>query len=358
MTGDERAQAQADVTRHAWVQVLDPGGTWVDLDPTMPDSAPGTSLVAATTTADQVPEADRQALIIRVVAETLEDGYLYEYPSLDQRLDAAEAATRTVLLTFAPQSSGGGGLLGSVGAPTSLVPLLWVDDTPTAGTGFPFMGGDTGGGFGLGGSSTVDLVGLRLEVEAVAPGVPALTSTRTILDRVPAAARRTGSVTRDQLLPMPLLDETYPPIVASVSHLIVSTGGLDPMAVATASGNATRKAAVRLAGGELIRLVTTHRRQRMRRWPLRPNVRSSTGWIGEHARVFVDRPRLTTVAMGPRSDDLGRFDHYTDLTLTGCASRRLATLMRRLPRASACRTARSRRLSRRSMASVSQSTAA
>ena len=111
LDADGTAAAIAEVTGHAWVQLAQPDGTWLDLDRSMPDAQSGQTLTTADTTAEAMPDEARQMVTIRVIAETLEDGWLSESTLLEAPLDAATVAPQQLLVAFLPASEGGG-LLG------------------------------------------------------------------------------------------------------------------------------------------------------------------------------------------------------------------------------------------------------
>ncbi|HRP48430.1 MAG TPA: transglutaminase domain-containing protein, partial [Trueperaceae bacterium] len=68
------ADARGAVRSHVWVQVEQIDDTWLDLDPTLPDAAPGATLTAVTSTLDEVPAEARHQVVVRVLVETLADG--------------------------------------------------------------------------------------------------------------------------------------------------------------------------------------------------------------------------------------------------------------------------------------------
>ena len=248
LAADGTAAAVADVTSHAWVQLQQADGTWLDLDPTMPDAQPGQTLTDPSTTADTVPLEQRQTVTLRVIAETLQDGTLGETVVLDVPLDAAAAAGQQVLLTFAPASSGGGlinpgGLLGGGGGDGTpdFVPVLLIDSG--AWHGDPISISASGGGGGLlgGGGSPTDLAGLSIEVQTDAPGLAPQVTRHVIADRVPAPMRASGSVTPEDLLPIQDSDGV-PAIFATVLHLMLSTGGSSPRSYAERQGMAVQMA--------------------------------------------------------------------------------------------------------------------
>jgi hypothetical protein len=253
LAADGTAAARADVTRHAWVQVQQADGTWLDLDPTLPDAQPGATLTTAESTGETAQAADRQVVTLRVIAETLEDGALSEGPVLEAVLDPVVAADQQLLLAFAPGSGGGGGLLGNPGGILgggggAFAPMLMVDGA--AWLGDPIAISAEGGGGGLlgGGGSTIDLASIVLEVQADAPGMTPRIARHVIADRVPPAIRAAGAIRAEDLLPVADADGT-PAVFTPVVHVLLSTGGSSPRAYALQQAEAVEQAAGASSGG-------------------------------------------------------------------------------------------------------------
>ncbi len=294
--------AVADVAHHVWVQ-LERDGQWIDLDPSMPDADVGDTLFAAAVTADVIPETEHASARIRVLAENLVDGVPQDLVALDQQLDAASASGATVLLSFQPEAasfvpSGGN-------PPGAYQPVLWVDGSPTVGASIPVLPSDDPF-FGTG--SDIRLTRLAIELTSEAPGRDPLVRERLLLDRIPPAVRAVGSWTVDDLTPMPLAED-LPEVMVGVHHIMVSTGGSDPIGAIGAS-----IAGILVASGELSRdpppddlaLGTV----------LLPLTSTDTQLTlaSEHAivadidrsvdaRTFIGRPRIFLVTFGP--DQLG-----------------------------------------------------
>ena len=60
-----------------WLQLEQPDGAWLDLDPSLPDAAPGTTITTASGTSDELPVEAYHHVVIRMLAETLEDDEFY-----------------------------------------------------------------------------------------------------------------------------------------------------------------------------------------------------------------------------------------------------------------------------------------
>lgn len=312
----------AILAHHAWVQVQD-GAAWVDYDPSLPEAQVGEALVPAGRFYDEVLPIDRQAVTLRLVVETLADGWLSEAPVLEQRLDAADAADRQLLLLFQPGEGGGGGLFDAVGTATTFTPALLVDGTAAMGAPFEAVPAEGGGGFadfgGFGGGAAGELVGLYLDVVISVPGQPEEVHRRVLLDRVPPAARLADVVTPELLAPM-AADDAGPLVLQAAHHIMVSTGGSDPRAHAWEQAEAAW-----FAGTELAALDAAERYPvDDLLWPL--TVSDETLVVAsEHAvagplsaavpgtRVFVGSPRVYVASLVPDPDAPAGIVFETDL---------------------------------------------
>ncbi|CAN5835962.1 hypothetical protein BH23CHL8_BH23CHL8_11740 [soil metagenome] len=300
-----------DVAHHAWVQVqLE--GQWVDLDPSLAGATPGPALVSAAQTPEEIPEIDRHAVTVRILAETLEAGGLSERPALEQRIDSAEGSHREILVTFgsAPQS-GPGGLLGAVGGEASYLPVITIGETTVPGEAFALGGGDgDGGGGGLGSFGSLgrsddapELTRVRLEVTSESPGLEPVTRRRTILDRVPASARAAGSVSVEELQPI-AMGERGPVDLQEALHVMISTGAADPHLQATLRGVAAEFAGTDLAADEAAAVSSLGAIL----WPLMVIDRQIAvaseraivpGMSDDVGVAFIGRPRVYVASIGP-----------------------------------------------------------
>jgi hypothetical protein len=308
------------------VQVQQPDGTWLDLDPSMPDAQPGDALASADTTADEVPDADVAMVTVRLNAEMLQGGQLATTPVLDVGFRAWAAADQQILLTFAPTSEAGGGLLGSPGGvlggggnPASWTPMIVVDGLTWYGSPV-LLTGEVGGGGLLGGGEHVDLVSLSLDVETTAPGHEAEVVTHVIADRLAADARATGAVTADSLEAVADLDGA-PVIFQNVTHIMVSTGGSNPRVraseqdlAAQMSGwlaNATDTSDVLI--GEAMIPATTSDEMLV----VGSEQRFVPAIDGGDVRAFVAAPRVYLATRAVDATDVTADTTQTDLVLDG-----------------------------------------
>jgi transglutaminase-like putative cysteine protease len=247
LAADATDAATADVSHHAWVQVLQADGSWLDLDPTLPDARPGDTLTPVEGTSDSVPADETHTVGFRVVAEMLEGGDLVATPALDETIPAWAAADERIMLTFTtPATSGGmlnpGGLFGGGGNATAWSPTLLIDYA--AWDGDPILlQGEVGGGGLLGPGKQADLASLSLDITIGVPGRDPQVVRHVIADRLTASQRSAGAVTAAELAPVATDDDGTPIIFRSIVHPMVSTGGTDPRTYATDLGFATKLAA-------------------------------------------------------------------------------------------------------------------
>jgi hypothetical protein len=304
--------AIAAVTHHTWVQ-SQRDGTWVDLDPTMPDAQVGDVPAPAATTSDTIPATEHAAVRIRVLAENLVDGVSQDLVALDQTIDAATASAATTLLSFRPYAAS---FVPSGGNPPGAhEPVLSVGGTSTVGQPIPVLPSDDPF-FGTG--SDIRLTRLAIEMTSHAPGRDPIVRERLLLDRIPADVRAAGSWTVDDLMPMPV-SQDLPASVVGVHHILVSTGGSDPVAALESSIAGILTASGKLSGDpppEDLTLGTV----------LLPLTSTDIQLVlaSEHAvvadidssvdgRVFIGRPRIFLVSFGPDQQGLEALDLATDL---------------------------------------------
>jgi hypothetical protein len=233
LAADASDAAATDLIDHAWVQVQQADGSWLDLDPTMPDARPGDTITTPMTTADTVPDASVHTVGLRLVSEMLQAGALTETPVLDITVPAWAVAGQQLLVTFTAASGGGllggpGGLLGGGGGgtPSAWVPTLLIDDKAWQGEQV-ILAGEVGGGGLLGPGEKVDLVSLALDLTTNVPGAQPTVTRHVIADRLTAEQRASGATTAADLAPV-ADDAGTPAVFRSVLHLMVSTGGSDP----------------------------------------------------------------------------------------------------------------------------------
>ena len=206
----------AETTGHTWVEMQN-GATWVDLDPTLPATAPGTILTRPSETLDQLPDDLHYGVEFDVLVERDQGGQLVTDNALSYSGFADELAG--VPVTFGHVTPSG---LQSLGiAVSNLLGGGWLDYRPTLnlggrsivanlGVAFPAAGGASGlfGGQSSPGASLRDgeATAEWLEVRVTQPGGQPELARRTIFDRLPAELRATGQLTPGAVEPIELVD--------------------------------------------------------------------------------------------------------------------------------------------------------
>jgi hypothetical protein len=145
-----------EIGDHEWVQA-DVNGTWTDLDPSFPDSKPGTAYCSATKTYTSIPDDLLQNVTIRVTTDLLANGTLTHATSLTETLPAYQLVDGQVYLIH----TGAAGLFGN---PDSYTPVLSVNGDEVGGSPIAY---DDATKSGTGGMS-----GLNSAVNAFATGTP------------------------------------------------------------------------------------------------------------------------------------------------------------------------------------------
>jgi len=209
---------------HAWVRLRQEDGTWLDLDPSLPEMEPGDLLAQTAVAVGEPPAELNHSLLVMVVAESLIDGIASEDVVLEHHLDAATASDSEIWLTFQPEASGLSGSIFEAMDAVDWVPVLSVDGDDVSGRPFRVGAGDEAGDFFFGGGP--ELIGLRIELVSQGPGLEPLTGTRVLLDRASLSARAAGTIVAESLEPLPQAGEPLPAL-AGIHQVLVSNGAAD-----------------------------------------------------------------------------------------------------------------------------------
>ena len=231
------------------------GATWVNLDPTLPASEPGTVLAPVSETLDQLPDDLRYQVEFDVLVEGVSGGQLVTDKALTYTGFADELAGTPV--TFGHVTPSGLKRLG-----VSLSNLLgggWIDYRPTLqvashsliadkSVAFPAPGGGSDI-FGTEPSASAPAGPIEgettaewLEVRVTAPGSKPSVARRTIFDRLPAESRTAGELTPSAVQPIELVDvlgtgsTDFPPMLG-IRTFAVATGPTSAAPVAASSGD-------------------------------------------------------------------------------------------------------------------------
>ncbi len=318
LVGGAEADRSALLRDHVWVQAQGDDGVWRDLDPAAPY---GEALTTADSTAEALPEDAHHEVVVRAVAETLNEGVLVESVVLEERFAAADAARRELWFFVQPDREGVGGAIATLFEGAAWLPALMVDGEVRRGSPFE-LGGSSGGLFGGGffGDAAPELVALRLELETRGPNLAPISSTRVLYDRAPPAARVAGEVVADGLEPLP--EEGAPSAFGALHHVLVSTGGASPRDHAIARAYAANFAAnelrsesaasdygladllLPLAVADQTLVVASERA-------------IVDGMAADGARAFVARPRIFLASLLPFPEIPGGTARLIDLALDG-----------------------------------------
>ncbi len=318
MTAPTLGDLAPEVADHVWLQMRW-GTGWRDLDPTLPETPSGTPLTSIREVLTEPPSDLRHTVRVQLIAGALSDDRVSDSVVLDQLFDASTAASQQLFLYFQPRAEGLGGVIDdTLSGVQSWTPVLLVDGEGVEGTSFA-AGGRGTDLFG----DAVDqppLATLRLVVTRHAPGLPDVSGTHWLVDRIPAALEGTEVITADQLAPLPG-DEAGPLAMGVVERIIVSTGGASAYAVAVQRGVAA-DFMYRLASdpetaderpfGDLLYPVAAGTNVLVT-----GSEQVSVPALGDAGRVraWVAAPRVTLVDIGQDPTDAGMFGLSTDLLI-------------------------------------------
>ncbi len=227
------AIVERERTRHTWIQVPD-GGSWLDLDPTIPDSEIVTNSVAPAETFEALPDDWHHQVTYRVVAEELSQGDLV-------RRDAVTFARPAFAIFDVPVglslvSSDPAGVAGTVGqlysdqitvSPSFYAageitaasqPMVFAKDGASALGVFESLGGDEPAQGALDGETIAAL----LVVEITSPDAGPVSIERVLLDRVPATDRLNGTFDPVTIPPAQTVpDDLFEDLIAGFDGLTV-----------------------------------------------------------------------------------------------------------------------------------------
>ncbi len=319
---DGASDSVRSATRHhVWLQRAF-GTGWQDLDPTLGTATPGTTLVPPAETMAALPDASRHTVAIRLESETLVGDALETQVVLDKTISASDAGNQEIFLLFRPAADGIGGTIAQVLTGDVLwVPELMVDGQTEEGQSFQTgsVGTDV---FGDTNEPGPPLTALRLVIEATSPGRPPTTVVRSLLDRVPAAARAAGSVTADALGPL-LESEAGPLVMGTFHHIMISTGGTDLRDFALQRAQSTGYANAHLMDVDPDDPPSPYGAL----WPLATSdrslvVASEAGVVrsladASGARGYVAAPRVFIATFGRDTRDAHQLAFQTDLAIDG-----------------------------------------
>lgn len=231
--GTTRDSVINELRDHAWVQA-EVGGTWQDIDPSLPDAQPGRPLTPVEETFEEIPEPHWQHVTIRLSVESLEDGALKTKPALEWSRRTADVLGRKLFLTHIPLGRGATSTLARL-AGEQWRAALWFDGTIQPGKPVKFgspanADKNSAGNFFFGGGTTSILVAEWLEIGLDLAGTRTETSRRSLFNRASAVARA-GELKAEALTPVPMLEGGPAPALA-LYNIWFTAGGLDLAAYA------------------------------------------------------------------------------------------------------------------------------
>jgi hypothetical protein len=231
--GMETRQALEDVRDHWWVRAETESGM-IDLDPSLPESAPGKTLAEASETVgpDRLDEAHRHQIVLRVVVERWEAGRILVQDVLRREIFPTDVAGQRMILSHVPADWPGTpeealklrkapqGLHALILAQKSWTPVLTIGDEKETGSAFDDSGrlaakesegGSSGGppgGFGGGPGGGPEppaketasvLTAEWIEYEILSPGRPLKKVRRELFDLFGPAGRAASAAPRPDL---------------------------------------------------------------------------------------------------------------------------------------------------------------
>lgn len=227
----------AERERHVWLHVTQ-GADWVDLDPTIAGTAPGTAIATLDgDPLDALPDDMRHRIDVVISVEAVEAGAPAERSIMEQSLFADEVAGQPlVLIHEQPDGLKGVGIsieLAVGGSGPQYQPILLVGKDAYVGNRGIMVGGGQGGVFDSGEAGTGPAEGEALaeflEIRVTAPDGTSSVARRTLFDRVGQAARAAGTIDLASIPPVEMVavgadgKPEFPPMTAS-RFLSVASG--------------------------------------------------------------------------------------------------------------------------------------
>lgn len=213
---------------HYWVQARI-SNEWVDLDPALPGTEYGQTIVASGVEVQTPPKPHQIRLILTL--ETLRDGRLRSADILNHTFDLPRDAESSISLLFGPEVEGVGGLVSETlsaiqGETAAMVATLLVDQEAKKSRPFaaPGIADATGGLFDAGQEEITTALHLRLI--GLVPGQPNSEAVRHIFDIVPSVLRKSRAPIAAAALERPQMGARYPVALESLRHIVIGHGGL------------------------------------------------------------------------------------------------------------------------------------
>lgn len=231
----------ADVRQHAWVQFRD-GSTWVDMDSSFPDAAPGDSFATAESFESGTVDGLSHKLVIAVVAETVAGKNIVETTVLEHEIDIPGAARSQIFLSFAPRGVGMGQTIAKkLGPGVQYQPVLQIDEARISGQVLPGLLTSPKElsdvtEFFYGAESPV-VSALYLDVSTASPSGSKRSERRVLFDRIASSDRMDQRISVDALTDL-RVSNNVPMPMQELHQILVSNGGINPRQVWNDAGYA------------------------------------------------------------------------------------------------------------------------
>ncbi|HET6578369.1 MAG TPA: transglutaminase domain-containing protein, partial [Gemmatimonadales bacterium] len=314
-----RADILAEMAPHVWVQAEVDGG-WIDLDPSLANSAPARAPAAPERTLDSLPNEQFQRVSVRITVEHLSDGHLVPSTLLEVTRRTVDLIDTPILVYHErPMAAAGIGsaIAGALGQRVGdhWTPVLWISGEQTFGTVVD--------------AAAPDFVAEWLEFELTWPDGRREVTRRALVDRGGAAWRAAAVPDPAALRPV-AHDESGALAQQAVHNLWLSAGRHRLVDFANAASSLILEAAARTAAehdrearGDGVTDTTPQPQETLPReaWPF---VLQNFGFMiwTDHLilpllndtpgiRLYADGPRISIFTMAPVAE--GKFASLVDL---------------------------------------------
>jgi hypothetical protein len=218
-------------TQHIWVQYA-AGGTWVDLDPSIPNAELGKTYARLIQTVDALPEELFHTIGFRIVLEVVQGGQPVQQDALAYQGQVQDLVGEPLtLMHVTPEAlqAIGIGISGALEGTVQYLPRLIVGtDQVIRETSRVSFGTGEGINAALGqaGDNEGETLAEWLVVDVRSPGSDPITEERTIFDRVRPGDRLAGQIAVTAIPPVELTDvpergRTYLPMLAVTNIAVV-----------------------------------------------------------------------------------------------------------------------------------------
>jgi transglutaminase-like putative cysteine protease len=195
-----------ELSRHAWVQIAD-GPEWIDVDPSLPASSP---LTAPTMTMAEWPPEWHHQVVLSIDGEHLTSGTLTRRQACSLTANSrALAGVPVILGMVSPDALAGIGfaITEAIGGQVSAVPWFLANETTAIAASplaFTINADSASSAFGDETLPDDECVAIWLVTTITSPDGTSRTVERSLMDRVPAEDRATGTIDPGRISPVPI----------------------------------------------------------------------------------------------------------------------------------------------------------